>query len=454
MNRTQVLSNFILDSSIKDFPAAVIETAKKCLLDWIGVTLSGARDPSVRILIDLIEEMGGRRQATILGYGMKTSVLNAAFVNGTASHILDYDDAHEGTRSHPSAPLIPALLAISEYKNLSGFEFITAFVLGVEVGTRIGLSLGKSYYNSGWHATAILGRFGAAAGVGKLLKLNRDRLAIAFGLAATNAGGLRRVFGTMGKSFHAGKAAMDGMLSVLLSQKGFTAPRDIFDGEPSFFEMFSGEYDPDGMIRGLGKDYQILKNSFKLYAACLLTHPAIDGLIWVRREFGFHSGSVEQIDLEVCPACLAVTNNTNPKNALESKFSIYFCAALALEKGEVKESYFTQRLIDDKRIRGLMKKINVIRNESLAESEARMRVKLKNGIQYSHHVDAPKGDPRNPLSFDDIVEKFKDLTHLILSERRMNQIILLVQNLENLENFSMLIKLCCVNLNSSGRMKA
>jgi len=453
LNRTQVLSNFIFDSSIEDFTAEIIEASKKCLLDWIGVTLSGARDPSVRILIDLIEEMGGRRQATILGYGMKTNVLNAAFVNGTASHILDYDDAHEGTRSHPSAPLIPALLAISEYKNLSGSEFITAFVLGFEVSTRIGLTLGKSYYDLGWHATPILGRFGAAAGVGKLLKLNRDRLAIAFGLAATNVGGLRRVFGTMGKSFHAGKAAMDGMLSALLSQKGFTSPMDILDGEPSFFEMFFGEHDPNGMIRGLGKDYQILKSSFKLYAACLLTHPAIDGLIWMRREFDFHSGSVEQIDLEVCPPCLAVTNNTNPKNALEGKFSIYFCAALAVEKGEVKESHFTQSLVDDDRIRGLMKKINVIRNESLGESEAHIRVKLKNGIERFHHVVAPKGDPRNPLSFEEIIKKFEDLNCTLLSRRRMNRMIDIIQNLEKLQNLSELIRLCCVDRDLLRRVK-
>jgi len=445
LNRTEDLANFVVESCFENLPEEVIKASKKCLLDWIGVTLIGAEDFSIRILIDLMEEMGGQRQATILGYGKKTNVLNAALINGTASHILDYDDAHEGTRSHPSAPLIPALLAISEYKNLSGSEFITAFVLGIEVSTRIGLTLGKSYYNLGWHATPILGRFGVAAGVGKLLKLNEDRLAVAFGLAATNAGGLRRVFGTMGKSFHAGKAAMDGMLSALLSEKGFTAPGDIFDGAPSFFEMFSGEHDPNEMIRGLGKDYQILKNSFKLYAACLLTHAAIDGLIWMRREFNFHSGSVEQIELEVCPACLAVTENTNPRSALEGKFSIYFCAALALEKGEVKESHFTQKLIDDERIRGLMKKITVIRNESFEESEAHIRVKLKNGTQHSHHVVAPKGDPRNPLSFEEIIEKFEDLNSTVLSRRRMTRMIDLIQNLEKLQNLSELIRLCRVD---------
>jgi 2-methylcitrate dehydratase PrpD len=453
LNQTEVLANFVVESRFENLPGEVIKASKKCLLDWIGVTLSGAGDFSIGILIDLIEEMGGQKQATILGYGKKTNLLNAALVNGTASHILDYDDAHEGTRSHPSAPLIPALLSISEYKELSGAEYISAFVLGVEVSTRIGLALGKSYYNLGWHATPILGRFGAAAGVGRLLNLNAKQLATAFGLAATNAGGLRRTFGTMGKSFHAGKAAMDGMLSALLSQRGFTAPVDVLDGESSFLEVFSREYDSNQITQNLGKDYQVLRNSFKPYAACLLIHPVIDGLIRIREKYGVNPNSVERVDLEVAPLCLKVANRVDPRNVLEGKFSIYFCAALALAEGQVKESQFNEGMIHNDLITGLKRKINATRNDSLEESEANVRVQLKDGIQYSHYVDAPKGDPRNPLSFDDIIEKFKDLARPILSERRTNQIIVLVQNLEKLENFSKLIKLCRFNSNSPGRMK-
>ncbi len=445
LTRTEALSEFVVDSDINDLPDEVIEASKRCLLDWMGVTLIGMEDPSIRMLIELIREMGGQKQASIIGYRIKTNVLNAALVNGTASHIMDYDDAHVGSRSHPSAPLIPALLAISEYRKLSGSEFITAFVLGFEVSTRIGLALGKAYYNLGWHSTAILGRLGVAAGVGKLLKLNTEGLATALGLAATNAGGLRRVFGTMGKSLHAGKAAMDGMFSALLSRGGFTAPRDILDGESNFLEMFSPEYDPDQIIQGLGKDYQILKNSFKWYAACLFIHPPIDGLIWIRKKYHPDPNLIHRIDIEVSPSCLAVTNKTDPKNGLEGKFSIYFCAALAIENGEIRENQFTQEMVNDDRIRNLMERINLTGNESLEETQANVSVKLKNGVQYFNHVAAPKGDPQNPLSFDELVEKFKDLTRPVLSEHRISQVINLVQNLQELESLSRLIKLCSVN---------
>ncbi|MGA2466694.1 MAG: MmgE/PrpD family protein [Thermodesulfobacteriota bacterium] len=441
-SRTEALSNFVVQSRIEDFPKEVIEAGKKCFLDWIGVTLGAAQDPSVRILIELVTEIGGQKQASILGHGIKTNLLNAALVNGTMSHVLDYDDAHSGTRSHPSAPLIPALLSISEYKGGSGDELITAFITGFEVSTRIGLTLGKAYYDSGWHATSILGRFGAAAGVGKLLKLDAKQLANAFALAATQAGGLRRVFGTMGKPFHAGKAAMDGMLSALLSQRGFTAPGDILDGKPSFLEMFSAEGDANRMIEGLGKDYQVLNDSFKPYASCLLVHAAMDGLIWMRNQYQLHPDLIEEINLEVAPLCLMVTDNRNPKDGLEGKFSVYFCAALGMMRGEGRNSLFTDEVVHDPSIRDLMRKINAIGNASLKETEANIKVKLKNGTQLTRQVIAPKGDPRNPLSFDEIEEKFRDLSLSVLSKRRQDQVIKVIRELESLKDVARLLRLC------------
>jgi 2-methylcitrate dehydratase PrpD len=312
------------------------------------------------------------------------------------------------------------------------------------VGTRIGLALGKTYYELGWHATSVLGRFGSAVGVGKLLRLNPKQMACAMGLAATQAGGLRRVFGTMGKPFHAGKASMDGMLSALLASRGFNAPEDILDGKSNFLEIFSGGYDPNRITQGLGREYQVLKDSFKPYAACLLIHPAIDSLIWMREQGGFDLESVEQIDLEVSPLCMTVTDNPDPKNGLEGKFSIYFCAALALAEGKVQESQFTQEKMNDHRIKDFMRKMKVLGVDSLKETEAHVVVKLKNKAQLDRRVLAPKGDPRNPMSFDEIADKFRDLTQDLLSDRQMDQILHLVQNLERIEDPSTLLKLCRV----------
>jgi 2-methylcitrate dehydratase PrpD len=444
MNLTETLSKFVVQSQMEDFPEEVIETSKKCFLDWIGVAIGGMKDPSAEILVDLIKEMGGRKQATVLGYGIKTNILNAALINGIMSHVLDYDDAHSESRSHPSSPLIPALLSMAEYKKMRGKDLITAFVLGFEVGTRIGLALGKTYYELGWHATSVLGRFGSAVGVGKLLRLNPKQMACAMGLAATQAGGLRRVFGTMGKPFHAGKASMDGMLSALLASRGFSAPEDVLEGKSNFLEIFSGGYDPNRITQGLGREYQVLRDSFKPYAACLLIHPAIDGLIWMREQGAFELDSVEQIDLEVSPLCMTVTDNPDPRNGLEGKFSIYFCAALSLAEGKVQESQFTREKMKDHRIRDFMRKTKALGVDSLEETEAHVVIKLKNGAQLDRRVLTPKGDPENPMSFDEISYKFRSLAQDLLSDRQMDQIIHVVHNLEKIEDTSTLLKLCRV----------
>lgn len=444
LNLTKELSNFIVKSRIEDFPEEVIEHSKRCFLDWIGVTLGGMNHPSVKILADLIQEIGGKKQASIIGYGIKTNIFNAALVNGTMSHILDYDDAHLDSRSHPSAPLIPALLSIAEYKKLSGADLITSFILGFDVSIRIGLALGKTYYDLGWHATPILGRFGSAAGVGKLLGLNVKGLANALGLAATQAGGIRRVFGTMGKPFHAGKAALDGMLSAMLAQRGFTAPEDVLDEQSGFPQLFSAHYDSDQITNELGKSYQVLTVSFKPHAACLAAHPVIDGLISIKDQHHLTPELIDEINLEVAPMCLTVTDNADPKNGLEGKFSVYFCAALAIVEGQARHSQFTDRMVHNPRIRGLMGKIKVVSNQSLKEAEANAVVRLKNGAQHTKQVSAPKGDPRNPLSFGEIVEKFKDLSKNVLPEHSIQRIIGMIQDLEKVKNILGLLRLCSV----------
>ncbi len=441
-NITERLAQFVVDSRMEDFPTEVIEASKKCLLDWIGVAFGGMKDPSIKIMIDLIKEIGGKRQASVLGYGVKTNVLNAALINGTMSHVLDYDDAHSGTRSHPSAPLIPALLSVAEWRKQSGSELITAFVAGFEVSTRIGLILGKSYYESGWHATPILGRFGAAAGTGKLLSLNERQLATAFGLAATQAGGLRRVFGTMGKPFHAGKAAMDGMLSAFLSQRGFTAPEDILDGTPSFLNMFSSQTESTHAVEGLGKDWQVLKDSFKPYAACLLIHPVMDGLIWIKNQYQVPPHLIEKVYLEVAPLCLSVTDNASPKDGLEGKFSLYFCAAIAILHGQGKNNLFTDEAVQDPLVKDLMGKIKATSNPSREETEANVKVRLRNGTEFSREVFFPKGDSRNPMTFDEIKEKFRDMVEPVLSKKRTEQIVEVIQKFESLEDVNKLLKLC------------
>ena len=442
---TETISQFIVNSSFEDFPKEVVEAAKRSLLDWISVTLGGSKETVARILVDHTEEMGGKEQATILGYGIKTNILNTAFVNGTMSHILDYDDAHSETRNHTSAPLFPAVLAIAEYGELGGRELLTAYIIGYDVSTRIGLALGKGYYEGGWHATSILGRFGAAVGTCKLLRLKTEQIMHALGLAATQTGGIRGAFGTMGKPFHAGKASMDGLLSAKLAQRGFTGPNGIFEHDSEYIRLFSKEYEPGHIIKGLGQNYHILNNSFKLYAACLLLHPVIDGLISIKGEYNPSLEMIDGIELEVAPLCLAVTNRPKVMNGFEAKFSLQFCSAVAIAKGRVGTREFAEELLKDACITKLMQKVEVKTNASLKETEANIMVRMSMGSNHSRHVSSPKGDPRNPLTFDDLLEKFRDLNHGSISEDKIEDIRGILLNLENIPNISRLVDLSSVH---------
>jgi len=439
---TEAISKFIVETSFDHLPPQVLAMAKRSLLDWIAVTLGAATEPAAKILIDFIEEIDGKKQASILGHGLKTTMLNAALVNGATSHILDYDDAHSVTRNHTSAPLVPALLAVAEHKGLNGRDLLAAYIVGFDVSTRIGLALGKRYYEDGWHATSILGRFGAAAAVSRLLGLSTLQVMNALGLAATQAAGIRSVFGTMGKPFHAGKAAMDGMMSAMLAGRDFTGPIGILDDDSEFVRIFSAEYDSGKIGKDLGKEYYILTNTFKMHAACLLLHPGIDGLLALKKEYGLNPEDIESIELEVAPLCLSVTDNPTIVNATEGKFSLYFCAAQALVGGKVGSGDFTDAAVNDPAIRELMQKVRVKTNSSMKETETNVVVQSSSWKRYTEHVAAFRGDPDNPLSYKDIEEKFRGLNAGFFTEERMQAIVTCIRNFDKLANISGFTDLC------------
>jgi 2-methylcitrate dehydratase PrpD len=450
MNYTEELSRFVVDCRMEHLPQGVVETAGRCVLDWIGVTLGAADDPAVAILLDLERSMGGKRQASILGHGTRVTLLQAALVNGMMSHVLDYDDAHSGTRTHPSAPLVPALFAVGEHLGRTGRDLVEAFVAGFEVTLRIGYALGKTYYEKGWHATPVLGRFGAAAGAAKLLGLNAQEVSVALGLAATQAGGLRDVFGTMGKPFHAGTAAAGGLFAALLAGKGFSAPTNLLDPEAGFARVFTSEYNPEAIVKGLGTEYRTMEVNFKPYAACLLVHPVIDGLITLRREHGLDPDSIEEIHVRVAPLNIKVTGDPEPKNGFQARFSLPMAAALAVIYGRATESLFTDATVNDNRIKAVMGKVKPFPDDSLAETETVVKVVMKDGRDYSSHVVSPKGDPDNPMTFEEIAEKTRDLAEKVLSGRAIDRVIRLAGDLERLDNVATLVRACCPGPRSGG----
>ena len=441
MKVTEILARYALEASYKSFPTEVVHQAKRCFLDLIGVALGGANQPLAKILLKTVREFGGNSQATVWGHGVKTSVAQAALVNGAMAHALDYDDTHVRGMGHPSAPLIPALLAVAEWKGASGKSALEAFIAGFEVETRIGEGMGVKHYNRGWHATATFGRFGAAVAAGKLLGLDLEQMKQAMGLAGTQAAGLRLVFGTMTKPFHPGKSAFDGVLSAVLAQRGFTCAPNIIEGKKGYIEALGDDSSLEPMVKNLGKKYEVLNNTFKPFAACLFTHPTIDALIQMRNQYHLKPEDVEEISCDVARFCLDAAGQAEPKTALAGKFSVYYCAALALAEGVAGEDMFTDRKVVDPRMTALMKKVKARGVPGYKDTEAKVTVTVKGGKTYSIYVDIPKGDPRNPPTDKELEEKFRSLVPGVLSKPKTDRLVKTIWNLEKLGNIRSLIRL-------------
>lgn len=371
------LIRFVVETKANDIPDSALGMAKLCVLDWWGVTLAGAGEPLSRILREALLPTGGG-PATILGPGVTGPPLLAALLNGAASHALDYDDVHLTLLGHPSVPLIPALLALAEVHGATGVDLLTALVLGVEVECRMGAALNPGHYRAGWHATATLGRFGAAAGCARLLGLGAEGVATALGLAATQTGGIQEAFGTMAKPFQAGKAAMDGLLSALLAERGFTAPVDILDG-PGFAGRLSHDWAPERLADRLGERYQVERVLFKRYPSCFATHAAIYGLLDLKRRHRFDPGSITGVHLSVAPVGIQVASKPLPHTGLEGKFSLAYCATSALLRGHVREDDFDDLAVQEPAVQNLLGKVSLQGNPAFDEVKAFVSVRTRDG---------------------------------------------------------------------------
>ena len=265
MDFTRHLARFVCDTRFKDIPPQTVNKAKECFLDWHGVALAGTTDPASKIITQFVMATGGHPEASLIGSTLKTDVANAALANGLTGHALDFDDYHDETVIHASAACVPPILAVAEKYNKSGEEFLLAMILGIDVAIRVGLGLGDYHYQRGWHSTGTAGTFGATAGAAKLLGLNEDQLINAFGICGTQASGLRQVFGTMCKPFHAGKVSREGVVSATLALMGFTSSKTMIEGELGLFDVLTEVPNEKRVLDGLGQEYYINHLSIKPY---------------------------------------------------------------------------------------------------------------------------------------------------------------------------------------------
>jgi 2-methylcitrate dehydratase PrpD len=327
---TAVLAEKAANLRYDDLSPEARTVAGHCFMDFFGVTLAARDEPLANILAEQIAEDGGASQATVIGRGTRANIEQAALLNGAMSHALDFDDVNFGLGGHPTVPVAPAVLALAEHRKLDGKRLVEAFAAGFETECRIGQLVGRSHYQRGWHTTATVGTIGAAAAVSNMLRLDAATTAHALGIAATQAAGLKSVFGTMCKPLHPGRAAAIGLQAARLAQRGFTSNPAILDVEQGFAATLSERSNPGAALADPPGGWFLLQTLFKYHAACYLTHSSIEASNMLRREFALQADAIRKVTLSVDEGHLRVCNIEKPQTGLEVKFSLRATNALAL----------------------------------------------------------------------------------------------------------------------------
>jgi 2-methylcitrate dehydratase PrpD len=431
---TQNLARYLVQSRPDDIPANVQHEAKRAFLHWMGCALGGSRNDAVSRALAAFAPYSGKPQATILGRGERTDALLASLVNAISADVLGFSDTHLRTVIHAGGVVGPVVAALSEQNRHSGEDALHAFLLGVEVACRVGVGVYTWHYGRGWHITGTAGTFGAATAAGLLLRLDERQMTWALSMAATQAAGLRELFGSMGKSLHCGRAAQNGLSSALLAQSGYTSSLTGIEGPRGFAHVLGDEPDLAAITEGLGTRFEILSNTYKPFPCGIVIHPVIDGCIALSAEYLAHENNVKSVALCVNPLVLELTGRRNPQSTSEAKLSVYHSAVAALVAGRVTEQEYRTELLDDARLKQLSDRIDAIPSPAIREDEAIVTLELLDGRTVRHHVEHAVGSEARPMSDADIEHKFAGLAEPCLSADRISGIIRACWNMDTLED--------------------
>lgn len=443
------IANWACGLDGRKLPRAVVEKLKLAALDTLAAMLAGAGEEVTRRVITYARKGAGKGEASIVGHRARARLPGAALANGTMAHACDYDNSSWTMWGHPTAPVLPAALAAAERDGLSGAEFLAALAVGIEVEKAIGIGCQPEHYNRGYHATASLGVFGAAAAAAKALGLDPEPTQMALGLAASRAAGLRGNTGTMAKPLHVGFAARDGMEAALLAGAGVTASRRVLEGPMGFFDVCAPDHGPvDGIADRLGNPFEVVDPGLspKLYPSCSETHSAVDAILEMRAE-GLRAADVQSIRCGITPAARGNLVYSDPKTPLEAKFSQEYCLAAPLVSGKLTLAEFAPEAVNHPAVRALMPRIQVAVHPDLTgadsmtfSSPAIVEVETKDGRTLRKLVREMRGHPKNPIPPRLIEAKFVECGERALKPAAVRRALALVMELDTAKSLRPLLR--------------
>jgi 2-methylcitrate dehydratase PrpD len=435
---TDTLAQFVTQTEFAAISEKALANAKMHLLDTLGVALAGTREPVAAITLDYCKRIGPPHESTIWGTKLKADAPTAAFANGLLAHALDYDDwdafIHVG---HPTSMLLGAALSVGESTAVSGKELLKAYVLGIEVMCKLAANC-PNVQDRGFHSTPVWGSLGAAVACASLVKLDTGQLKAALGIAASAAGGIHRQQGSMVKPFHAGNAARNGAEAALLARSGFTADTAILEAPRGFCDTFFGPAtcDYEQMIENIGQPFFLESPGLglKWHPCSAPQFLAADAALHLKHEHEIDSEDVARIEVRIPPLRYQRHYAVEVKTGLRGKFAINYVVALCMLDGKLELATFTDEKVNQAKVQQALGKVKVICDDSIPEPGpyCPVSVDLKSGARHSFTARIAKGDPRNPMTETEVIEKFRSNAKLAISENQAEKLGAAVRNLETL----------------------
>ncbi len=450
MDPTKELAVFLAEKNFDEIPQQVIEQSKLLIIDSLGCGLGGFTVASEEAdwIIKIVKELGGNDEATVFCDGFKSSAANAALANATIAHTIDFDDTHMGSLTHLGASLVPTVFAMGERAHACGSEAVAAFILGFEAAARIGRSVMPTHYKY-WHPTGTSGIFASAVAAGKILNFDAKKMELVIGHAADQTGGLRYGVdkGDFSKSLHPGFAAMKGIILALLVEKGASGPMGILEYPTGFCRAYcQDEPNFDSIVSDLGSDYLVMEDGIKAYPTILCSHSAIQAAQEIIGKENIKPADIKEIDIRQNDLAKGQGCNYSPETVLAARLSTPFCVAMAVSEGRVSLSQFTDKKLNDAKIKEIMNKIKIEGDPELNKKypdtiAAFVEIKTKDDTLFKQSVIYPKGNPNNKMDKNEVKEKFQNLGRYSLAESKVSSLFEKLIELEKIDDVTEIIPL-------------
>jgi len=417
-NATQIIAQYSNQLQFEDLPPNIVKETTRAFVNFTGVTVGSCHHEAVDIAIGTLAPLVGSKQATILGRKERFDILNAAFINGVSSHVFDFDDTHLVTNIHPAGPIASALLAYAEMYPVTGKEFITSLYLGIELSCRLSNFVAPSHADIGWHVSGTHPTIAVAAAVGRLLKLSEQQMMWALSLGASQPVGFRESFGSMTKSFNPGRAASNGLLSALLAKKNFTSSNQMIESRIGWAKSVSSQQNYSELLDDLGVRFETAKDTYKPFPCGIVIHPALDAAIQLKNQYQLDAQQIQSIVYKGNPMVVELTGKKTPKTGLEGKFSVYHSIAVALLTGKASEKQYSDQIVNDPKTISIRDKINVITDSQIQKKSGDLTITMNNGQVFHQWIESAIGGVENPMTDQQLNEKFLDLTDGVLSSAK------------------------------------